>query len=218
MKNPLTDKQKLEALINHYANGDIGEFAEMLSLPRSTVTTWLFRGGITAKGREKVLDTFDDLNRDWLLRDDPYMQKPEEDTIAVAREDMVPLYDDLEGTCGVDEQFDHPEYATDHIHLPGIRGIAALRATGISMEPTIADGDTVVVGSPVSLDHINRSTIYLICTREGQRMFKRLEPDATSQRHILALSDNLDYSPRVYRLDRRSILAVYPVKGIVRAF
>lgn len=218
MKKSLTDKQKLEALIDHYANGDIGEFAEMLSLPRSTVTTWLFRGGITAKGREKVLDTFEDLNRDWLLRDDPNMQKPEEDTIEVSREDMVPFYDDLEGTCGVGEQFEHPEYATEHIHLPGIRGIAALRATGISMEPTIADGDTVIVGSPVSLDQTNRRSIYLICTREGQRMFKRLEHDATSQRHILALSDNLDYTPRVYRLDCRSILAVYPVKGIVRAF
>lgn len=216
MKN-LTDKQKLEALIKHYANGDIGEFAEMLSLPRSTVTTWLFRGGITAKGREKMLDTFDDLNRDWLLRDDPFMQKPEEDTIEMAREDTVPFYEDLEGTCGIAEQFEHPEYATERIHLPGIRGIAALRATGDSMEPTIADGDTVVVGSPVSLDTVNHSHIYLICTREGQRMFKRLESAPTSPRHIFAVSDNLDYTPRVFRLDRRSILALYPVKGIVRA-
>ena len=216
MKKNLTDKQKLEALIAHYANNDKGAFAEMLGLPRSTVTTWLFRGAMTAKGRELVLDTFADLNRDWLLRDDPHMQKPEEDTVEVAREDMVPYYEDLEGTCGVSEQFENPEYANDRIYVPGMHGIAAIPATGDSMEPTICQGDTVIIGEPVSLDSTHRSNIYLICTREGQRMFKRLEADTTSQRHILALSDNLDYTPRVFRLDRRSVLAVYPVNGIVR--
>lgn len=215
----MTDERKLLALIEHYANGNKGTFAEMLSLPRSTITTWLFRGAMTAKGRECILSTFPEVNREWLLHDDPHMIQPEPDTIQLPRENAIPYYEDLPGTCGVVEQFDSPEYSTDSIYIPGINALAALPAQGDSMEPTIHDRDTVIVGHKIDINNVSSSNIYLICTREGQRMVKRLEQDrSVSPRHLMAVSDNPDYSPRAILLDKKSILAIYPVLCVMHRF
>lgn len=212
----MTDERKLLTLIEHYANGNKGVFADMLDLPRSTITTWLFRGAITAKGRERILDTFPELNRDWLLRDARNMITPPSDTLEMPREDAIPYYGELPGTCGVVEQFDNPEIATDRIYLPGVHACAALPASGDSMYPTIQDGDTVVVDNAIEFSHIKSGNIYLICTREGQRMFKRLELNAATPRYVVAISDNPDYSPRALMLEKRSLAGIYPALNVVR--
>lgn len=212
----MTNRKKLEQLIDHFADGDITVFAETLQVPRSTVTTWLFRGAITAKGCERILDAFPIVSREWLIHDGPAMLTAHKPTIEIDRSNAVPFYEELNGTCGVAEQFEHPEFATDYIHIPGVRALAALPAKGDSMEPTIMDGDTVLVADAMPVSNYSRDNIYLVITTEGQRMFKRLEEDSTSKRHILAVSDNPFYSPRVFRLERRDIIAIFPVKSVVR--
>ena len=62
----MTDKEKLTALIDHYAGGSQSRFAELIGVPRSNVATWMHRGSITANGREAILDAFPQVDRDWL--------------------------------------------------------------------------------------------------------------------------------------------------------
>lgn len=213
----MTDVKKLNALIEHYAEGSRSKFANLLALPQSTINTWLFRKAITAKGREQILDTFPELNRDWLLHDATEMFTPHA-TAAVtgAHEDSIPYYSELTGTCGVAEQFSLPEFASYHISLPGVKALAAIPAEGDSMYPSIQDGDTVVIGNAVPLSQTSQQGIYLIITREGQRMFKRIQQLGVSQRHILAVSDNPDYTPRAMLIEKSSILSVFSVKCIIR--
>ena len=212
----MTDLQKLQTLIDHYAEGSRTRFADMIGVPHSTITTWMFRKAITAKGRERILETFPDINRQWLIHSATNMIERQPATIAIPSEDSIPYYEDLPGTCGVAEQFSHPEYATDTLYIPGIRALAALPAQGDSMHPVIQDGDTVIIGHATSLASATSQGIYLIITTDGNRMFKRIQQDGISSRHILAVSDNPDYTPRAAMIDKRSILALHPVLSIVR--
>lgn len=215
----MTDEKKLLKLIDHYADGNKGTFANMISVPRSTITTWLFRGAITAKGREAILDTFPELNRDWLLHDDKDMITPQPDIVQMPRKDAIPYYEELPSTCGVAEQFAHPEFASDTLYIPGLCAFAALPAEGDSMEPTIHNGDTVIIGNGVEMSNVSNRNIYLICTREGQRMVKRIEQDKTvSSRFVMAVSDNPDYTPRAILLEKKSIISIYPVLSVMHRF
>lgn len=226
----MTDKEKLTALMEKFAGGNQQMFAQLIGVPRSNVATWMHRGSITANGREAILDAFPQVSRDWLLEGsatsysrtsstsaslgiDDMMHAPE--VIHFSRKDLIPLFEDCRASCGVLEQFEHPELATDHIHVPGMRAKAALPAEGISMEPTIHEGDICLVGDEVPLTETNQRSIYLIVTRQGHCMFKRIFDEGVASERVLALSENPAYSPQAEALLKSDVLHLYPLKYVL---
>lgn len=215
---PMTDKEKLTALIDQFAQGSQQAFANCIGVPRSNVATWMHRGSITANGREAILDAFPQVSREWLVGEDVstdsmIAEKP--NVIYFTRDELVPLFEDCRASCGVVEQFGNPEYATDHIHIPGVKALAALPAEGNSMEPTISEGDLCLVGNEVSLLQVNSRDIYLIITREGKRMFKRIYDEGQSSPKILVLSENPAYTPHAAPILKRDILHLFPLRYVL---
>ena len=214
----MTDREKLTALMEQFAQGSQKEFAQCIGVPRSSVATWLHRGSITAGGREAILDTFPQVSREWLMgRKDTAGEMMEEkpNVIYFSDKDLIPLFEDCRASCGIAEQFEHPELATDHIHVPGVRAMAALPAEGISMEPTIHEGDICLVGDEESLLQVNSRDIYLIVTRQGHCMFKRIFDEGYASPKILALSENPDYAPHAEPFLKADILHVYPLRYVL---
>lgn len=222
----MTDKEKLTALMEKFSGGSQQVFAQLIGVPRSNIATWMHRNSITANGREAILDTFPQVSREWLMGNSVrYSVAPaskradmltdDANVIRFSREDLVPLYDECRASCGVVEQFEHPEYATEFIHVPGSDAIAALTAEGISMEPSIHSGDYCLIGSSIDLQDADDKHIYLIVTKDGQCMFKRIFNEGRRAENILVLSENPDYSPHAQAVAKADILHVYPLRYVV---
>ncbi|MCH5175454.1 MAG: LexA family transcriptional regulator [Prevotellaceae bacterium] len=231
----MNDREKLTALINQFAGGSQQTFASLIGVPRSNVATWMHRGSMTANGREAILDAFPQVSREWLQGTlqpsaegdicadtfpdarDPLegMMASPPDTIYFSRHELIPLFEDCRATCGVAEQFEHPETAAEHIRLPGVKGLAALPAEGDSMEPTIHEGDLCIIGDEVPIDSVSPRRIYLIVTRHGHCMFKRIYDEGASSQKLLALSDNPHYTPHAEPFLKADILHVYPLKYVL---
>lgn len=229
----MNDREKLNALINQFAGGSQQAFANIIGVPRSNVATWMHRGSMTANGREAILDAFPQVSREWLqgtlrsqdcdsLADyaaDPLegMMAERPDTIYFSRNELIPLLEDCRATCGIAEQFEHPETASEHIHLPGVRGLAALPAEGDSMKPTIHEGDLCIIGDEVTMSSVSPRRIYLIITRQGHCMFKRIYDEGATSPKVLALSDNPDYTPHAEPFLKSDILHIYPLKYVLHS-
>lgn len=214
----MTDREKLTALMNQFAGGSQSRFAAQIGVSRSNVATWIHRGSITANGREAILDAFPQVSREWLGGSEGEMMdacKDNPDIIYFSRRDLVPLFEDCRASCGVVEQFEHPELAEEHIHVPGVKGKAAIPAEGCSMEPTIHEGDLCIIGDEVSLGDVTARGIYLIVTRQGHCMFKRIYDEGPTSEKILALSENPDYTPHAQPIHKEDILRIYPLRSVV---
>lgn len=230
-RETMTDKEKLTALMEQFSGGSQQRFAELIGVPRSNIATWMHRDRITANGREAILDTFPSVSAEWLLEGSE--RRPEHTrhtgagsemllsspkTIHFSRTDLIPLFDECRASCGIVEQFEHPELVADHIHLPGVEAVAALQAQGESMEPSVHDGDLCLVGDEVHLDDVNQRHIYLIVTTDGHCMFKRICDEGKDSPVILAISENPEYVPHVQSVSKSSILRLFPLTYVIHKF
>lgn len=222
----MTDKEKLVALMNQFAGGSQQTFAQLIGEPRSNVATWIHRGKITANGREAILDAFPQVSREWLQDgtqrrgerrsfQQAQMLATPPDVIHFSRHDLIPLFEDSRASCGIIEQFEHPERAEEHIHVPGMRALAAIPAEGESMLPTIHPGDICLIDEPIPLGDINPRTIYLIVTAQGHCMFKRIYDEGEHAPNILALSENPDYQPHAQPIPKAELIHLYPLKYVM---
>ncbi|MDE5739207.1 MAG: hypothetical protein K2H92_02705 [Bacteroidaceae bacterium] len=227
----MTDKEKLIALMEQFSGGSQQRFAELIGVPRSNIATWMHRDRITANGREAILDTFPSVSSEWLMEGNERrservrtagggaeMLLSSPGTIHFARTELIPLFDECRASCGIVEQFEHPELVADHIHLPGVEAVAALHAQGVSMEPSIHDGDLCLVGDEVRLDEVNQRRIYLIVTTDGHCMFKRICDEGRESDAVLVISENPEYVPHVQSVAKESILRLYPLTYVVHRF
>lgn len=228
----MTDREKLTALMQQFSSGSQQLFAELIGVPRSNVATWMHRGSITAGGREAILDAFPQVSREW-LKGSPTrpsgtsgrisgtagkslsMLVEQPSTIHFSRHDCIPYFSESRASCGVIEQLDNPELVTEHIHMPGLQARAAIPAEGSSMEPTIHDGDICLVGDEVRLSDVSARRIYLIVTRDGHCMFKRVQDEGPKTDHILVISENPDYTPHVQAIPKTDLLHLYPLRCVV---
>lgn len=216
----MNDREKLTALVDQFASGNQRIFAQLIGVPRSNIATWMHRGSITANGREAILDAFPQVSREWLIgRNQSHTPAPmlstQPQTIHFSRHELIPYFEDCRASCGIIEQLDNPEHAEDHIHVPGIKGKAAITAQGDSMQPTIHEGDLCIIGDETPLSDISTRTIYLIVTRQGHCMFKRIYDEGPTSEKILALSENPDYTPHAQPIHKEDILRIYPLRSVV---
>lgn len=105
----------------------------------------------------------------------------------------VKWYYELDASAG-DGLFEDSEINAPYkyINVPGFEGCFGLNLTGDSMLNTAQSGDIVVV-RPREVQTIINGEIYLVVTRDSQRMVKRLVTSGYSEDAIITcISDNPD--------------------------
>ena len=159
---------------------------------------------LSSKLANKILDFYPDLSRVWLLTGEGEMLNGgSSQTIPATIElqtqtelnekNAVKWYYELDASAG-DALFEDNEINAPYkyINVPGFEGCFGLNLTGDSMLNTAQSGDIVVV-RPREVQTIINGEIYLVVTRDSQRMVKRLVASGYSEDAIITcISDNPD--------------------------
>ena len=159
---------------------------------------------LSSKLANKILDFYPDLSRVWLLTGEGQMLNGgSSQTIPATIElqaqtelnekNAVKWYYELDASAG-DGLFENNEINAPYkyINVPGFEGCFGLNLTGDSMLNTAQSGDIVVV-RPREVQTIINGEIYLVVTRDSQRMVKRLVTSGYSEDAIITcISDNPD--------------------------
>ncbi len=153
---------------------------------------------------------------DWVMSGDGEMlRKPRgASRLAAGRpERSIPFYTELPVSAG--EQ-DAPPYddQADYVYIPGVRADAFFPVSGCSMQPTVYPGDLVGVVSLDSFDRIDPEGIYMVITRDNERMLKHILPTTPDDPEIVLSSDNPNYPP--FRRLKEDILKVFRVVYVGR--
>lgn len=159
---------------------------------------------LSSKLANKILDFYPDLSRVWLLTGEGEMLNGgSSQTIPATIElqaqtelnekNAVKWYYELDASAG-DGLFEDNEINAPYkyINVPGFEGCFGLNLTGDSMLNTAQSGDIVVI-RPREVQTIINGEIYLVVTRDSQRMVKRLVTSGYSEDAIITcISDNPD--------------------------
>lgn len=121
---------------------------------------------------------------------------------------MVPFYRDLRCTAGQTEVFDYNE-ASDHVCIPGVSADAFFPVSGRSMEPNINDGDMVGAKEMTPFEGIDQERIYVVITRNNERMIKHIHTGCAEDEQITLVSDNPDYAP--FKVRKEDVVKVMKV-------
>ncbi len=177
---------------------------------------------IGSKKMEQILQAFPQLSREWVLFGEGNMYKNEESetSFLLTDENGVKFYPELFVTGTNVEGISDSELGQDYrlLYLPGLEGCAAFPAVGESMMPTIVPGN-IVVHKLWRENYIENGEVYVVVTRQGNRMIKRLTfvgytEDGAMQ--IKCWSDNPDqerYAPFI--LDGNEIHSLALVKVVI---
>lgn len=124
----------------------------------------------------------------------------------------LPYYKDLPATAGRVEQY--PELlrsvGAGSIDIPEARGAEfVLPVIGCSMLPTIKEGEVIGLAHVERYETTNADRVYLIVTRDNERMIKRIIGYDNSRQVLTLASDNPSYPSFELAVDL--ILDVYKV-------
>lgn len=141
---------------------------------------------------QSIIEAFPDLNRTWLLTGEGSMLVGEQSTPTTA----LPYFEHLPVSAGRVVQYPDivQQQATGTIDLPQTRGAEfVFPVVGMSMKPTIEEGEVIGVAHVERYETTNADRIYMIVTTDHERMIKRiLKYDA--ERGVLTLgSDNPNF-------------------------
>lgn len=179
---------------------------------------------------EKILKTYQDLSRVFLLTGEGEMLKTnshseENKTVAIeerTERNSLKYYYELSATASNIENISDNELNQPYtlINFPGYEGCVGFNVAGESMYPTIRQRDIIAL-KPERVDLIVNGEIYLVVTRDGQRMVKRLcvlsetEEDGAV---IKCISDNPNqelYAP--FTIYGKDVHNIFRVKGTISA-
>ena len=217
----MTKKERLRGLIDYYSGGNKAKFARMLGISPQSLNAWLNR------------DTFDielvstkcvEVSRDWLLTGEGDMLRGSENLPnplagiaglepATAAEG-IPFYGDLPVTAG--ESGDVLAYAkpTAYYKIPHVRAEYIFPVIGCSMQPEIIPGDVIAVYQIYDISEFDPERVYMVITRTGDRMIKRLHYSTARPDVITAHSTNASFAP--ITLMPEDILHVFRVTFVGR--
>ena len=148
------------------------------------------------------------LRPEWVLTGEGEMLRTPRRAAPKHHEGAVPYYRELPVSAG--EQ-DAPPYnaEADEVYIPGVKAEAFFPVTGCSMLPTVGPGDMVGVVGVDRMDRVDPEGIYMIITRQNERMIKHIQPSGEDDPDITLLSDNPQYAP--FRRPKEDILRVFRV-------
>lgn len=214
----------LQALINHYCNGNKSQFSKMLGITAQGLSTWIKRNTFDA---ELIFAKCEYLNSEWLLTGNGPMLKGENSANTSSKETVIPIAHPastpdegiplipLNAMAGAltSEQI-VLEYECERYVVPMFKGADFLiPVKGSSMYPKYSSGDIVACQRvPMSELFFQWNKVYVIDTTQGA-LIKRIKPGSDNN-HVLIVSDNEKYDP--FELPLSAIHAVALVIGVIR--
>lgn len=107
----------------------------------------------------------------------------------------TPYYSDLPVSGGRVEQFLQDAEPSDFIRIPGVQADFFFPVIGCSMEPTVCQGDIIGVRSIDPAENIYPDKIYMVVTRDNERMIKHIRVLPDNQEALEFFSDNPSFKP-----------------------
>lgn len=182
--------------------------------------------GIGADKLQKILSVYPKLNQKWLITGEGDMlnseQSPSLSPITdkvIADNDgnnqspphVIKYYPNVNGSMGGVQFLDDPDETVCYISIPGYSDCKfAINAYGDSMYPLIKSGQIVLMSKWLE-SFIDWGRIYLVVTKSGYRVIKRLYP-GTSNATVTCKSENSETNPP-FEIERDDLDKLYIVKG-----
>lgn len=192
-----------------------GKFEKTVGLSNGFVNN--ISKGIGAEKLQKILCVFPDLNQTWLLTGEGDMLNTKESHLINNKEKpslhTIKYFPNVDGTMGDVQFLDNPTETTLDIIIPGYSDCKfAINAYGDSMSPLINSGQIVLLSEWLE-SFVDWGKIYLVITKSGYRVIKRLFPSPTENK-IVCRSENQQASPD-FEIAVGDILHIFLVKGWV---
>jgi len=149
----------------------------------------------------KILNAAPDLNQQWLLTGEGVMLNGGE---VVKSDAGRPFFGSLPVSAGRVEQY--PDILncqpTGFIDIPQTHGAEFFfPVIGMSMKPTIDEGEVIGVTHIDSYETTNPDRVYMIVTRDNERMIKRILHYNKEEETITLGSDNPNYPDSTLNVD-----------------
>ena len=193
----VSEKERLLALIKEFG-GTQQAFARHLGVRQSAIANWLKRESIPAAAKENILSKCDNISERWLFFGKGSM----------SLEGTNNFYKEIEVSAGRVE-FASPNDRPQRIYIPGVDADAFFPVKGFSMTPTIEEGDIVGVVRVDNIMEIDSKYIYLVITRDNERMIKHIDQGNPKSAYITLRSDNPEYEP--FKIRKENVLSIYKV-------
>lgn len=193
----VSEKDRVLALIKEFGGSQVA-FAKLLGVRQSAVANWISRNSIPAAAKTQILSVCDNLSERWLFFGEGNMF-PKGTNL---------FYKELEVSAGRIE-FANTTAKPQRIYIPGVDADAFFPVKGFSMYPTIQEGDLVGVVETDNFEEIKAKHIYLIITRDNERMLKHIELGKANSPYITLTSDNADYEP--FKIRKENVISIYKV-------
>lgn len=214
-------KERLLALIDHFANGNKTQFAGMIGVSPQGLSTWISRDTFDT---ERIYSKCVGVSPHWLLTGEGPML--ENDNVGCQRQiepahhvpenvqegiPLIPL-SAMAGAFTGDTSV--MEYECERYVIPAFKGADFLiQVKGDSMQPTYYSGDLVACQRvPLNDLFFQWNKTYVLDTAQGP-LIKRIMPGSDSS-HVLIVSDNDSYPP--FELSKSQFHGVALVRGLVR--
>ena len=214
-------KERLLALINHFANGNKTQFAGMIGVSPQGLSTWISRDTFDT---ERIYSKCVGVSPHWLLTGEGSML--DNDNVGCQRQiepahhvseniqegiPLIPL-SAMAGAFTGDTSV--MEYECERYVIPAFKGADFLiQVKGDSMQPTYYSGDLVACQRvPLNGLFFQWIKTYVLDTTQGP-LIKRIMPGSDSE-HVLIVSDNDRYPS--FELSKNQFHGVALVCGLVR--
>lgn len=214
-------KERLLALIDHFANGNKTQFAGMIGVSPQGLSTWISRDTFDT---ERIYSKCVGVSPHWLLTGEGPMlennntgcQRQIEPAHHVPDnvQEGIPLIP-LSAMAGAfTGETSVMEYECERYVIPAFKGADFLiQVKGDSMQPTYYSGDLVACQRvPLNDLFFQWNKTYVLDTAQGP-LIKRIMPGSDSS-HVLIVSDNDSYPP--FELSKSQFHGVALVRGLVR--
>lgn len=167
------------------------------------------KADLGTKTIDKIIDTYQDLDRNWLLTGNGEMLKGAVEVPAPSH--RIRYWMDVDATAGGVTLFDDM-MSSQYIDLaiPEFSDCTdAVNLYGDSMLPLYKSGQIIIL-KEWKESFIDYGNVYLVITKKGNRMVKYLRKGSDAD-HVLCVSENKEFDSFEILMD--DILRLYLVKG-----
>lgn len=204
----------VQALVEHYTNGNKAQFANILGVSAQTISAWITRNTFDA---ELIFTKCRGVSANWLFTGKGGMLQQDNemcvtDHIQGGGIPLLPV-DAIAGVLsGNDSQI--MDYDCEYYDVPMFKGAEFLiRVSGDSMQPKYYSGDIVACRRLPIDTFFQWNRVYVIGSEQGV-ILKRVR-QGHDESHIVLVSENTDYAP--FELPLNKVHSIALVVGVIRA-